>query len=145
MKTIILILLSINATAQITVATTTQAIIGEIRKLGFPVATLTQSITGTDTSYNIRYRDMQNWDADKYYNIPFKATLTELGLLHKAMASVHDPQNAKNKSYAIVITLGNTTTTIKNYTYMGVVMTEILTPDGYFQLTKGQVNKLFGK
>jgi len=138
----ILSALSLYAVAQIQITNTTSQKIGEIRKLGFPVATLTKL---TDTTYTLRYRDMQNWDADKYFDINFKATPAELQQLNSIMASVHDPANAKNKSYAVQINIGTTPITVKNYTYMGVVMTELVTPDGYFQLTKGQVQKLFGK
>jgi hypothetical protein len=145
MKTILLILAIFTfslASAQIQITNTTSQKIGEIRKLGFPVATLTQI---TETDYSLRYRDMQNWDADKYYDIPFQATPEELQQLNKIMASVHEPANAKNKSYALQLTLGTTPITVRNYTYMGIVMTEVVTPDGYFQLTKSQVQKLFGK
>jgi len=148
MKTIfpiLAILCSLTATAQVQFQNTTQTIIGEIRKLGFPTATLTQSVTTADTSYTLRYRDMQNWDADKYYDITFKATPEELETIYRAFASVHSQENQKNKSYSIQFTLGQTPVTVKNYTYSGVVMCEVRTPDGYFQLTKGQVQKLFGK
>jgi len=141
----LVLFVSFTTFAQISISNTSQVTIGEIRKIGFPVATLEQQITNTDTSYTLRYRDMQEWDADKYYSIKFKASQPELQQLYQAFASVHDEKNLKNKDYALQITLGNTPITIKNYKYSGVTMCEVRTPDGYFQLTKGQVPKLFGK
>jgi hypothetical protein len=142
---ILFIIFSVSSFAQVSISNTSQVTIGEIRKLGFPVATLQQQITNSDTSFTLRYRDMQEWDADKYYSIQFKASPLELQQLYQAFASVHDEKNLKNKDYALQITLGNTPITIKNYKYSGVTMCEVRTPNGYFQLTKGQVPKLFGK
>ncbi len=138
--------LSYVSIAQLTVSSAgSETVIGEVRKLGAPQATLTRLVTNTDTTYTIRYRDFQDMETNKYFNIEFKASAPELAQLHKIFMSVYAPENAKNKSYSGIFTLGTTPITVKNYTYSGFTMCEVRTPSGFFQLTQGQVNKLFGK
>ena len=140
---IFLLLLSSTLTAQVAVNNQgSPRIIGEVRNLGTPIATLS---TTPDSTYTLKFRDKQFADDDKYQSITFKATPDDIATLYNAFKQVHHSSNIKNKSFSLSITLGPTPVTIKNYTYMGVVMCEVVTPSGFFQLTKNQVDKLFGK
>jgi hypothetical protein len=80
-------------------------------------------------------------------SIRFTGTENDLNSLYEAIISVFSPENKKNGDYSLEITLGSDLVRIENKKLMGSPYVVIGVPGRFNsrQLTKGQIDKLFGK
>jgi hypothetical protein len=91
------------------------------------------------------YQDGQHKLTKLAHQVTFKATTAEIDQLHSLILSVLSEQNISKKSYLISITLGTTPLTIANYNKGKSVLVELRISQGYFRLSKEEVNQLFNK
>jgi hypothetical protein len=137
--TLIILTQSINAQISINQSKT----IGVIKNGADDDAKLT--ISGNNITLTIMGIDVnKQWNTQ---SIRFIGTGDDLNSLYEAITSVFAPENKKNGDYSLEITLGSDLVRIENKKLMGSPYVVIGVPGRFNsrQLTKGQIDKLFGK
>ena len=103
------------------------------------------SISGNNITLTIMGVDInKQWSSQ---SIRFTGTENDLTSLYDAISTVFAPENKKNGDYSLEITLGADIVKIENKKMLGNPYVVIGIPGRFSsrQLTKGQINQLFGK
>ncbi len=108
----------------------------EDAKLSMSGKNITLTIMGIDVN--------RQWNTQ---SIRFTGDENDLNSLYEAIITVFSPENKKNSDYSLEITLGTEIVKIENKKLMGSPYVVLGVPGRFSsrQLTKGQIDKLFGK
>ena len=139
--TIALIIVTQTINAQISISQTKT--IGYIKNGSEEDARL--AISGNNITLTIMGVDInKQWSSQ---SIRFTGTESDLTSLYDAISTVFAPENKKNGDYSLELTLGTDIVKIENKKMLGNPYVVIGIPGRFNsrQLTKGQINQLFGK
>ena len=139
--TIALIIVTQTINAQISISQTKT--IGYIKNGSEEDAKLT--ISGNNITLTIMGVDInKQWSSQ---SIRFTGTESDLTSLYDAISTVFAPENKKNGDYSLELTLGTDIVKIENKKMLGNPYVVIGIPGRFNsrQLTKAQINQLFGK
>lgn len=139
--TIALIIVTQTINAQISISQTKT--IGYIKNGSEDDAKLT--ISGNNITLTIMGVDInKQWSSQ---SIRFTGTESDLTSLYDAISTVFAPENKKNGDYSLELTLGTDIVKIENKKMLGNPYVVIGIPGRFNsrQLTKAQINQLFGK
>ena len=139
--TIALIIVTQTINAQISISQTKT--IGYIKNGSEDDARL--AISGNNITLTIMGVDInKQWSSQ---SIRFTGTENDLNSLYDAICTVFAPENKKNGDYSLELTLGTEIVKIENKKMLGNPYVVIGIPGRFNsrQLTKGQINQLFGK
>jgi len=145
MKQILLIIALILAVQTIEA----QISINQVKTIGYIKNGASEDAKLTISGNNITLMIM-GVDLNKQWNsesIRFTGTENDLNSLYDAISSVFKTENKKNADYSLEITLGTDIIKIENKKLMGSPYVVIGVPGRFTsrQLTKGQIDQLFGK
>ena len=146
MKNLLLVFVTLLVTSYTTnaqISINQSKTIGVIKNGSDDDAKLTMS--GKNITLNIMGTDInKQWNT---HSIRFTGDENDLNSLYDAIISVFSPDNRKNGDYSLEITLGEEIVKIENKKLMGSPYVVIGVPGRFNSrpLTKGQIDKLFGK
>lgn len=117
--------------------------VGEVKSLATFIADLGYYIEGTDTTYMLSFNNLKYQTLKDTKFIYFKSTGGTFNSLYQAMLETLD----QDKGTDNIFKLGKDEVMIKSERMMGAKYIKffILENGAYFQLTKKQIDKLFGK
>ena len=122
--------------------------IGKLKSLGSTIASLEYSVSGRDTIYLLLMKDFtkrgENAEA-QYFSIKFNGVDDTLKNFHQLLKSFFLDENRKDKKYTQTFRLGDQMVHLQHtllVTGKGVMLS---TKEGYINLSKGNIEKLFHK
>lgn len=134
------LLFSQAASAQLTVVDNREREIGKASRSFEAFAWLTESITGTDTTYLLKFQNSKYTRIADVRSVTFRGSAT-VQELYKALSAAM----VKNKGELTTFVLGESAVQVNTGKVMGGKYIQIVTAVGTFSLTDGQLRKLFGK
>lgn len=117
--------------------------IGEAKRALFSIAELDYSISGADTIYSITFDNAKYTEIKDVQTITFKETGEVLNSLYQILIEAVDADKGKENTFKlgtedVMITTGKTMGA--KYIYFTIVKS-----GAFFNLSKKEINKLFGK
>lgn len=134
--------LSLSVYPQIKEIKDSSVTIGEIKMNDIPMVRLLYEIQKEDTVYGIVFWDQQYKSLYDYKNFSFLNVDNTVDKLYKAILSVFD--SGRKDDYKLSFKIGRTDIDIQ-LSKLGTTRAIIWADDGYFSLTKKELNKLFAK
>lgn len=148
-RTIIIILFCFAATickAQIEMGESAQwTLVGQVKSLGKTIAKLEYSFNGSDTVYFLLMKDFKRQQETNYFSIKFKGTGNACSQFYELLFSFFTDENKKNKDYMKTFKLGGEAVNLQHCSLIGTHGVRLTTNDGYINLSKKDIEKLFGK
>ena len=122
--------------------------VGKLRSLGSTIASLEYKESGRDTTYLLLMRDFTRRGDNaelQFFTIKFNGVDNTLDTFYQLLKSFFLDENRKNKNYNQTFRLGDQMVYLQHnllITGNGVMLT---TKEGYINLSKGDIDKLFNK
>lgn len=122
--------------------------IGKLKSLGSTIASLEYRESGRDTTYLLFMRDFTKRGENaetQFFSIKFNGVDNTLGTFYQLLKSFFLDENRSNKNYNQTFRLGDQMVYLQHcslITGKGVMLT---TKEGYINLSKGDIDKLFNK
>jgi len=135
--------------AQITMAEKADwKLLGKLKSLGTTLASLQYIESGRDTTYFLLMKDFtkrgDNAEA-QYFSITFSGIDNTLEKFYQLMQSFFTEENRKNKNYIQSFRLGEQMVYLQHCILIIGKGVRLGTKEGYINLSKGDVGKLFNK
>ena len=153
MKKILLCLLCVTCfcitNAQITMAE--KAVwkpVGKLKTLGSTIASLDYSASGPDTTYLLFMKDFTERGKNaepQYFSIKFNGVDNTFEKFFQLLKSFFLDENRKNKNYTQSFRLGDQMVYLQHFLLVTGNGVKLSTKEGYINLSKGDIDKLFGK
>lgn len=138
-----------NADAQITMAQKAEwKTVGKLKSLGSTLASLDYNVSGPDTIYLLFMKDFTKRGENaepRFFSIKFNGMDNTVEKLYQLLKSFFLDENRKNKNYTQSFRLGDQMVYLQHnllVTGKGVMLS---TKEGYINLSKGDIDKLFGR
>ena len=142
----ILHLIAVGAMAQIEMASTAKwSTMGEVRRLGQTQAKMEYRTEGSDTLYFLLMKDFKKQLETNYFSINFRGTGNTFTIFYNLLQSFFIDDNRKNSDYMQTFRLGETGVNLQHCTLIGQHGVRLTTKEGYINLSKKDIDKLFGK
>lgn len=117
--------------------------VGEIKSLGAFVADLKYYTTSNDTTYTLMFRNLKYQTLTDIKSVSFDGKGGTLESLYNILVESLDAEKGKDNAFK----LGKEDIIVKTQSMMGAkyIMFWVAESGAYFNLTKKQLDKLFGK
>lgn len=137
------------ADAQITMAQKADwKTVGKLKSLGSTLASLEYNVSGRDTIYLLFMKDFtkrgENAEA-QFFSIKFNGVDNTVEKFYQLLKSFFLDENRKNKNYTQSFRLGDQMVYLQHYLLVTGKGVKLSTKDGYINLSKGDIDKLFGR
>jgi len=119
-------------------------LIGQVKYAGTPKASLKYLVTGGDTTYLLTMRD-DRYELKEFFSITFQNINGTFQQFSEILFSFFEKEHRKDKSYERTFSLGNTMVHVQHYKKLTGASIMLTTKEGYILLTKGELERLFGK
>lgn len=119
--------------------------LGQVKSLGSLIAKLEYHVDKTDTTWFLLMKDFTRRQEVNYFSIKFHSQGNALLVFYELLLSFFDDSNRNNKSYMQTFTLGSTGVNLQHCTLIATHGVRLTTRDGYINLSKKDIEKLFGK
>jgi len=122
--------------------------VGKLKSLGSTIASLEYKESGRDTTYLLLMRDFTRKGDNaetQFFTIKFNGVDNTLDTFYQLLKSFFLEENRNNKNYNQTFRLGDQMVYLQHcllITGKGVMLT---TKEGYINLSKGDIDKLFNK
>ncbi|MFT3680462.1 MAG: hypothetical protein QM791_09335 [Ferruginibacter sp.] len=119
--------------------------IGELKTLGITKAKLEYHAETTDTVYFLLMRDFRKQQETNYFSVKFRGEGNTLAVFYELLVSFFTDENKKDKDYMKTFRLGKEPVNLQHCSLIGTHGVRLTTNDGYINLSKKDIDKLFGK
>lgn len=135
--------------AQITMAEKTDwQLVGKLKSLGSTIASLEYRESGRDTTYLLLMRDFTKRGDNaelQFFTIKFNGVDNTLDTFYKLLKSFFLEENRSNKNYNQTFRLGDQMVHLQHTLLVTGKGVRVTTKEGYINLSKGDIDKLFNK
>ena len=135
--------------AQITMAEKTDwQLVGKLKSLGSTIASLEYRESGRDTTYLLLMRDFTKRGDNaelQFFTIKFNGVDNTLDTFYKLLKSFFLDENRSNKNYNQTFRLGDQMVHLQHTLLVTGKGVRVTTKEGYINLSKGDIDKLFNK
>lgn len=122
--------------------------IGQLKSLGSLIASLDYNVSGRDTTYLLFMKDFTKRGDNaesQFFSIRFDGVDDTLETFYQLLMSFFTAENRKNKDYSKSFRLGEQMVYLQHYLLITGKGVKLSTSDGYINLSKGDIEKLFNK
>jgi len=122
--------------------------IGKMRSLGSTIASLEYRVSGRDTTYLLFMKDFTRRGEDaesQYFSIRFNGIDNTLDTFYQLLKSFFLDGNRNDKNYTQSFRLGEQMVYLQHSLLITGKGVKLSTKEGYINLSKGDIEKLFNK
>ncbi len=122
--------------------------IGKLKSLGSTIASLEYRVANRDTLYLLFMKDFTRRGEDaesRFFSIKFNGIDNTCHNIYQLLKSFFLEENRKNKNYTQTFRLGEQMVHLQHTTLITGKGVMLSTNDGYINLSKGDIEKLFNK
>jgi hypothetical protein len=143
--TFMLTFICVNAQIKTVTSGSSKIVLGEVKSAGKFVAEIYyRPEAGKDTTYFCMYRNEEYTTLTDIQSFYFDGEDGALMGFYNTILEVIKPENLAKTDYSITVKLGKTNVNIGHYGNPNNPRIMIYTSDGYFTLSRSQVDTLFG-
>lgn len=122
--------------------------VGKLKSLGSTIASMEYNVSGRDTIYLLFMKDFtkrgENAES-QFFSIKFNGVENTVEKFYQLLKSFFLDENRKNKNYTQSFRLGDQMVYLQHYLLVTGKGVKLSTKEGYINLSKGDIDKLFGR